>query len=81
RIASLAEIQQFPTAIELVVLSLDDLIVLAGDMPLSLDWDEDEPIEDAPPSPSDEPLYSTPEEEDSENPFAAAFRKANQRRK
>ncbi|HEY0603380.1 MAG TPA: hypothetical protein VGD58_10735 [Herpetosiphonaceae bacterium] len=80
QVAVLAELQPFPTAIELVVLSLDDLIALAGDMPLSLDWDEDEPIEEAPP-PSDEPLYSTPEDEETENPFAAAFRKANQGRK
>lgn len=79
RVASLAELQPFPASIELVVLSLDDLISLAGDMPLSLDWDEDEPIEDAPP-PSDEPLYSSPEDEEAENPFAAAFRKANQGR-
>lgn len=81
QVASLAQLQPFPTAIELAVLSLDDLIALAGDMPLSLDWDEDEPIEDAPPPPVDEPLYSTPEDEEAENPFAAAFRKANQGRK
>lgn len=80
RVAALAELQLFPAPVELVVLSLDDLIALAGDMPLSLDWDEDEPVEDAP-SPSDEPLYSSPEDEEAENPFAAAFRKANQGRK
>ncbi|HEY0737669.1 MAG TPA: hypothetical protein VGD69_22315 [Herpetosiphonaceae bacterium] len=80
QVAELAELQPFPNAIELAVLSLDDLIALAGDMPLSLDWDEDEPIEEALP-PSVEPLYSTPEDEEAENPFAAAFRKANQGRK
>lgn len=80
QVAALAELQPFPATIELVVLSLDDLIALAGDMPLSLDWDEDEPAEEAPP-PSDEPFYSTPEDEEAENPFAAAFRKANQGRK
>lgn len=80
QVASLAALQPFPAPVELVVLSLDALIALAGDMPLSLDWDEDEPVEDAP-SPSDEPLYSSPEDEEAENPFAAAFRKANQARK
>jgi hypothetical protein len=81
RVESLAQLQPFPAPIELLVLSVDDLIALAGDMPLSLDWDEDEPIEDAPPAPSAAPLYSTTEDQESENPFAAAFRKANQRRK
>jgi hypothetical protein len=79
RVPSLAELQPFPAATELVVVSLDDLIRLAGDVPLSLDWDEDEVAEVEPPEPvPEEPLYSTPDDDEAESPFAAAFRKAGQ---
>jgi hypothetical protein len=80
RVGSVAELQPFPASIELLVLSVDDLIALAGDMPLSLNWEEDEPSDNVSATPSAEPLYSTPEDGESENPFAAAFRKAKQRR-
>jgi hypothetical protein len=78
RVLSLADLQPFPAVMELVVLSIDDLIELAGEMPLSLNWDEEEGAAVAPPEPApEEPLYSTSDDEEPESPFAAAFRKAS----
>ena len=82
RVESLVNLQSFPTAIELAVLSVDDVVALADGVPLSLDWDADEAAEVEPSLPTDEePLYSTSEADEVESPFAAAFRKANQGRK
>lgn len=74
QVESIAALQAFPDAVELVVLSVDDLIALADGAPLSLDWEADE--EDDPPTPvsNNAPLYSTPDED--ESPFAAALRQA-----
>lgn len=74
RVESLAALQLFSDAVELVVLSVNDILALADGAPLSLDWDADdeEPAPAAPPSSA--PLYSTADEE--ESPFAAALRKA-----
>lgn len=74
-VESLAALQTFPDAVELVVLSVDEIVALAAGAPLSLDWELDEEDEPATtPSPSSAPLYSTADEE--ESPFAAALRKA-----
>lgn len=79
RVAHLQAIQPFENAIQLVVLRLEDVIALAGDRVLSLDWEADE-IEDkpAPDPPPAAPLYSTPDDDD-ESPFAAALRHATKR--
>lgn len=77
RVPSLQSLTAFPSSVELVVLSLDELIVLADGAPLSLDWEADE-VDDSPeePAPPAEPLYSTAPDDDEESPFAAALRKA-----
>lgn len=81
RIGSIAELRAFPDAVEIVVLSVDQIVQLAGDAPLSLDWDADEAEVDPPPAPRPAtPRYSTPDEDD-ENPFAAALRRAHDRGK
>jgi hypothetical protein len=75
QVETIGALQPFPDAIELVVLSVDEIIALANGAPLSLDWEADEEDEPAePPAPSGEPLYST--EDEAESPFAAALRKA-----
>jgi hypothetical protein len=74
RVASLHDLTPFPNTIELVVLSVEELVALAGDQPLSLDWEADEADETLPAPPA-APFYSTPDEDD-ETPFAAALRKA-----
>jgi hypothetical protein len=80
RVAGLGAMQPFENAIQLAVLNVDDVIALAGDRVLSLDWEadegEDEPVPD--PSPA-APLYSTPDDAD-ESPFATALRNAKPRR-
>ncbi|HEX6289978.1 MAG TPA: hypothetical protein VFZ66_12350 [Herpetosiphonaceae bacterium] len=81
RVAALDELQPFPAAIEVAVLDVEALIALAGDRPLSLDWDEDEAAEAEPPPAPEEHFYSTPEDDEAESPLAAAFRKANQGRR
>ncbi len=79
RVAALADLQAFASTTEVAVLNVDDVIALADGAPLSLDWDADEAAEVEPSQPSaEEAFYSTPEAEDVESPFAAAFRKANQ---
>jgi len=80
RVTTLDELRLYGPQVELLVLSVDDLIALADGAPLTLDWEvDDEEIPDVPP-PTTTPLYSTPDDED-DNPFAAAFRKAGKRNK
>ena len=86
--SSFDELRADGDGVELLVLTVSDIVALSGDRPLSLAWDEDEidelpPVEEATslpgrPDPSPQPphLFSTPDE-DSESPFAAALRKAN----
>ncbi len=78
RVTALNELTAFPADVELVVLSLDEMIQLADGKPLSLDWDNDEAEEPAeePARPST-PLYSSIEDEVEESPFAAALRRAS----
>ncbi len=77
RVATLDVLTAFPPDVELVVLSLADLIALADGAPLSLDWEGDEvddvATEAAQPS---APLYSSGADEAEESPFAAALRRA-----
>lgn len=77
QVAALEALQPFPAVVELAVVGVEQIIALAAGAPLALDWEADE--EDEPPAapPSSEPLYSTPDEE--ESPFAAALRKAADR--
>lgn len=81
RVSTLDALSLFPNVVELVVLSLDQLIEMANGASLSLDWEADEAedvVEQAPRS--NEPLYSTPDDDD-DNPFAAAFRQASNKPK
>jgi hypothetical protein len=76
-VSALNELRQFPDTVELVVLHLDQLIAMANGTPLSLNWEADEfeeLVEEAPLV--NEPLYSTPDD-DEDNSFAAAFRRAS----
>lgn len=79
--ASIDALSAFPASIELLVLSVDQIVALAGERPLSLDWEADEIDEEPPAQPPAGPLYSTPDEPDDDNPFAAALRRAEQRGK
>lgn len=78
QVAGLKALTAFPDPIELAVLDLDELLTLASDMPLSLDWDEPEAAEEASAPPPPSSLYSTPDDDD-ESPFAAALRKAQRK--
>lgn len=77
RVDAIEELSAFPDRIELLVLSLNQLIDMAGDMPLSLDWDADEEEDEPAPPPPSGPLYSTADDADAdESPLAAALRRA-----
>jgi len=80
--SSFAELRADGDGIELLVLTVPDLVALSGDRPLSLAWDEDEIDESPPAEPEPQPLhvFSTPDK-DSESPFAAALRKATRTHK
>lgn len=68
--------------VDLMRFSVDDIIALAGAENLALDWEADDEAEPPPPPPTESPpAYSTASsgeeaEEDADNPFAAAFRRA-----
>ncbi len=77
-VPTLEMLSPFPSAVELVVLSLDDLIARADGAPLSLGWEADEAEEIAAQAPSATvPLYPSTPDDDEESPFAAALRKAS----
>ncbi len=81
RVASLAELSAFPTTPEVVVLHVEDVVALAGDRALSLQWNEAEQASDDEHSPAlaepAEPLYTSGDDAvEDDNPFAAALRKA-----
>jgi Holliday junction resolvase-like predicted endonuclease len=77
KVARLDDFALFGDAPQVLVLGVDDIVALAGDRSLSLDWDEDiEDEADLEPRESPALLYATTEDEDVESPFAAALRKA-----
>lgn len=83
RVSTLDALSAFPEAIELLVVSVDDIIALAGDRPLSLDWEADELADEeegAPPPVEPAPLRFSSGDDDAEaeSPFAAALRRAQQ---
>lgn len=73
-----------PNVINLIHFSVDDIIALAGEENLHLDWDEDDEPEEAAEeaAPAEEPPADdqAPADEDDESPFAAALRQAMQRK-
>ena len=75
RVPAITDLSPFPSRIEVVVLSVEQIIALADGSSLSLDWEADESPVEADESPPAAPLYSTPDADD-ESPFAAALRKA-----
>jgi hypothetical protein len=85
-IESLDQSDPNPEVVNLMLFSIDDIIAIAGEENLHLDWDEEEEelIEEEPEPVEEKPrfAYSTDEaseeteESDEDNPFAAALRKA-----
>lgn len=82
RVSTLDALSAFPEAIELLVVSVDDIIALAGDRPLSLDWEADELAEEEeralPAEPTPLRFSSGDDDAEAESPFAAALRRAQQ---
>jgi hypothetical protein len=81
QVARFADLQLFGASPQLLVLGVDDIIALAGDRPLSLDWEADDEVTevaDVPTEGSASPalLYTTDDNDEIESPFAAALRKA-----
>ncbi len=80
QVARFAELQLFGASPQLLVLGVEDIIALAGNRPLSLDWEDDE-VEEAPDVQPEAPappalFYTTDDDDEVESPFAAALRKA-----
>jgi len=79
---SLAARSTNPEIVNLLRLSVDDIVALVGEANLHLNWDEEEEEEDAEPPAEEKPGFaystgeSTPEDDDDDNPLAAALRKA-----
>jgi hypothetical protein len=82
RVSQLDQLAVFPDAVEVLVLAVDDLIALAGERPLSLDWDEesDESADAEQPAAPPAVLYSSDPDDALESPFAAALRRAGESR-
>ncbi len=84
QVATLDALSAFPSDVELLVLGVDDIVAMADGAPLSLAWEEDgleaDVVEDT--LASTEPMYSTSstDDQEDESPFAAAFRKAANKR-
>lgn len=84
QVPTLADLGAFPQAPELVVLHGDDVVALAGERPLSLQWDEEQDANDErlllAPSEGNIPLYTSGAVDDENaSSFAAALQKAVQR--
>jgi hypothetical protein len=80
-IHSLDEHSHDNETVDLMRFNVEDIIALAGAENLALDWDADDEAEPPPPPTDSGPAYSTAstdeqEEQDADNPFAAAFRRA-----
>ncbi len=75
-IRSLTEITPGDDRVSVIRFSLDELVALAGDRPLHLDWSADD--DDPPPPPRTPTVHTigddTPDDDD-DNPFAAAMRR------
>ncbi|MFO7168344.1 MAG: hypothetical protein DIU80_010000 [Chloroflexota bacterium] len=83
RVASVEEIEPDPQIVSLLRFGVDDIIALAGAENLHLDWDEEEELAeegDEGEAEAESYAYSTggDEEDDEDNPFAAALKRALQ---
>ncbi|HEY1015483.1 MAG TPA: hypothetical protein VGE07_22435 [Herpetosiphonaceae bacterium] len=77
-VASLDEARAVVDQIGVLRFSLDEIIALAGDRPLHLNWaaDEDDEPPPPPPPPTRQTIAGDDDDDDDDSPFAAAFRRA-----